>query len=112
MMSSYRGTFYTGITNDLNHQVYEHRLELVPGFTKKYKVSKLVYWQATESLEFARARENQIEGWRRSKEVEPVETASPDWMNLANSWDERVPPPQALSPASGRKRVISRNPHT
>ena len=78
--------------------MYEHRHKLVPGFTKKYNVSKLVYWQGTESLESARAREKQIKGWRRSKKVELIETANPNWVDLADSWDERALPPQALRP--------------
>ena len=70
----------------------------MPGFTKKYNVSRLVYWQTTESLESARVREKQIKGWRRSKKVELIETANPNWMDLADSWDRRTSPPQALRP--------------
>ena len=69
IMSSYKGTLYTGVTNDLERRVYEHRHKVVPGFTKKYNVSRLVFWQASESLESARAREKEIKGWRRSKKV-------------------------------------------
>ena len=98
IMSSYRGTLYTGVTNDLNRRAYEHRHKLVPGFTKKYNVSRLVYWQATESLESAKVKEKQIKGWRRSKKVELIEAENPDWMDLADSWDEGAPPPQALRP--------------
>ncbi len=88
IMCSYRRTLYTGVTDDLNRRVYEHRHKLVPGFTKRYNVSSLVFWQASECLESARAREKQIKGWRRSKKVELIETENPNWMHLADSWDE------------------------
>ena len=104
IMSSYRGTLYTGVTNNLNRRVYEHRHKLVPGFTRRYNVSRLVYWQATTSLESARAREKQIKGWRRSKKVELIETENPHWMDLADSWDECAPHPRPFVPKrdSGR----------
>ena len=79
------------------------------GFTKKYNVSKLVYRQATDSLESARAREKQIKGWLRSKKVELIETENPRWVDLAYSWEEGTPPPQALRPAAGL-RETSRKP--
>ena len=62
IMSSYKGTLYTGVTNDLERRVYEQRHKMVPGFTKKYNVSRLVFWQASESLESARAHEKEIKG--------------------------------------------------
>ena len=83
IMSSYRGTLYTGVTNDLERRVYEHRHKLVPGFTEKYNVSRLVFWQASESLESARAREKEIKGWRRSKKVVLIEELNPYWSDLS-----------------------------
>ena len=84
IMSSYKGTLYTGVTNNLERRTYEHRHKLVPGFTKKYNVSRLVFWQASESLESARAREKEIKGWRRSKKVELIEQLNPYWSDLAS----------------------------
>ena len=98
IMSSYRGTLYTGVTNDLERRVYEHRHKLVPGFTEKYNVSRLVFWQASESLESARAREKEIKGWRRSKKVELIEEPNPYWSDLSTRWIEDSQPPQALRP--------------
>ena len=102
IMSSYKGTLYTGVTNDLERRVYEHRHKLVPGFTKKYNVSRLVYWQASESLESARAREKEIKGWRRSKKVELIEELNPYWSDLAHVWTKDSQPPQALRPDQNR----------
>ena len=101
-MSSYKGTLYTGVTNDLERRVYEHRHKVVPGFTKKDNVSRLVFWQASESLESARAREKEIKGWRRSKKVELIEELNPYWSDLASLWTEDSQPPQALRPDQNR----------
>lgn len=60
IMTSYRGTLYTGITNDLTRRVYEHRHKLVEGFTSKYNVTKLAYYEATTDVQSAIAREKQI----------------------------------------------------
>ena len=60
IMSSYQGTLYIGMTNDLYRGAYEHRHKLVPGFTQKYNVSKLVYYEETSSVESAITREKQI----------------------------------------------------
>ena len=72
------------MTNNLERRTYEHRHKLVPGFTKKYNVSRLVFWQASESLESARDREKEIKGWRRSKKVELIEQLNPYWSDLAS----------------------------
>ena len=75
----------------LHHEQLERKL--IPGFTKKYNVSRLVFWQASESLESARAREKEIEGWRRSKKVELIEELNPYWSDLARLWTEDSEPP-------------------
>ena len=101
IMSSYRGTLYTGVTNDLARRVYEHRHKLADGFTKKYDVSKLVYYEATDDVGSAIAREKQIKGWLRKKKVALIESMNPKWVDLADGWFEDPPPPQALRFAQG-----------
>ena len=86
MMASLRGTLYVGITNDLIRRVYEHRNKLVPGFTAKYNVSKLVYFESTDDVTSAIAREKQIKAWRRSKKVTLLEYVNPYWNDLASEW--------------------------
>ena len=83
IMSSYRGTLYAGVTSDLARRVYEHRHKLVDGFTKKYNVSKLVYYESTNDIKSAIAREKQIKGWLRSKKVALIESLNPRWKDLA-----------------------------
>ena len=77
---------YIGVTNDLQRRVYEHRQELVEGFTKKYHVHKLVYYEHTGDVKAALAREKQLKGWRREKKEALVETMNPDWNDLSETW--------------------------
>ena len=86
IMSSHRGTLYIGVTNDLMRRVYEHRHKLVNGFTKKYNVSKLVYYEATNDVKSAIAREKQIKGWIRRKKIALIESLNPHWTDLAEEW--------------------------
>jgi putative endonuclease len=73
---------YTGVTNDLQRRVYEHREKLVPGFTKKYNVYKLVYYEMTESIEAAIKREKQIKGGSRRKKIDMIQGMNPQWRDL------------------------------
>ena len=77
---------YIGVTNDLQRRAYEHRQELVEGFTKKYHVHKLVYYEHTGDVKAALAREKQLKGWRREKKEALVETMNPDWNDLSETW--------------------------
>ncbi len=87
IMASYRGILYTGITNDLARRVYEHRSKVVDGFTKKYNVSKLVYYEATQDVMSAIAREKQIKGWVRIKNTSLIDTINPYWRDLSEDWE-------------------------
>jgi putative endonuclease len=73
---------YTGVTNDLQRRVYEHREKLVEGFTKKYNVYKLVYFEDTESIEAAIKREKQLKGGSRRKKIDLIESMNPKWEDL------------------------------
>ena len=88
IMSSHQGTLYIGITNDLYRRAYEHSHKLVPGFTQKYDVSKLVYYEETSSVESAITRGKQIKGWRRDRKAKLVASSNPYWVDLAESWYE------------------------
>jgi len=73
---------YTGVTNDLTRRVYEHKAELVEGFTKKYHVDKLIYYEASREVESAISREKQIKGGSRGKKIRLIETINPKWKDL------------------------------
>lgn len=73
---------YTGVTNNLERRVREHRSRLVPGFTNKYNLTKLVYFEQGPDIRSAIAREKQIKGWIRAKKNDLVETVNPRWIDL------------------------------
>ena len=73
---------YIGVTNDLARRVYEHKNKMVDGFTKKYNVSKLVYFEQTTDVYSAISREKQLKKWSRQKKNNLVETANPTWEGI------------------------------
>jgi putative endonuclease len=80
------GTLYTGITSDLEKRVYQHKQKLADGFTKRYNVDRLVYYEETTDIEVALEREKEIKGWRRSKKISLIESINPTWKDLAEDW--------------------------
>jgi putative endonuclease len=89
IMANRSRTLYTGVTNNLQRRVYEHKQKLVEGFTKKYNITRLVYYESTNDINAAIAREKQIKGWLRSKKVSLIESINPDWGDLSMDWFER-----------------------
>jgi putative endonuclease len=83
IMTNHSGTLYTGVTNNLERRVYEHKHELVPGFTSKYNITKLVYYEEGNDVNAALAREKQIKGWIRSKKIELINSLNPEWQDLS-----------------------------
>ena len=80
IIASRSKTLYTGVTNDLVRRVYEHKNELVAGFTKRYKITKLVYYEATNDPRSAVNRERHIKGWlRKKKKIDLKESMNPGW---------------------------------
>jgi len=75
-------TLYIGVTNDLERRLFRHRQRLLPGFTSKYKLDRLVYYETTPNVLAAIARERQIKGWTRRKKIALIESANPLWRNL------------------------------
>jgi len=86
IMTNKSRTLYTGVTNDLERRVYEHKQKLVPGFTSKYNITRLVYFETTEDIRAAIEREKQIKGWLRSKKVALIESENPEWRDLSVGW--------------------------
>lgn len=79
---------YVGMTNNLDRRVYEHKNKLVEGFTKKYNVSKLVYFETTNDVMAAIEREKQIKKWRREKKDQLVIGVNPEWNDLSSGVSE------------------------
>ncbi len=86
ILTSPTGTLYTGVTNDLKRRVYEHKHKLLEGFTKKYNITRLVYYEETSDVQTALAREKKIKGWLRSKKIELIESVNPKWTDLSQGW--------------------------
>ena len=83
VLASSTGTLYVGMTSDLVRRIYEHKQKLIPGFTVKYGVDRLVYFEHTHDVTAAIAREKQIKGWNRKKKLALVAMKNPDWRDLA-----------------------------
>ena len=78
---------YIGITNNLRRRMYEHKNKLVDGFTKKYNVNKLVYYEQTTDVRAAIAREKEIKKWRREKKDKLVMSMNSEWKDLSLEWE-------------------------
>ena len=77
------GTLYIGVTNDLKRRIYEHKNNLIDGFTKKYGVKILVYYDMTENIESAITREKQFKKWNREWKIRLIEENNPKWEDLS-----------------------------
>jgi len=82
LASRRKGTVYVGVTNDLAKRVWQHKQGLVEGFTKRYGVRTLVWYEQTESIEAAIVREKQIKNWNRDWKIELIEASNPEWKDL------------------------------
>ena len=85
-MTNRSRTLYTGVTNNIERRVWEHRNKLIKGFTKKYNITFLVYYETTPDIKTALSREKQIKGWRREKKIKLIEEMNPEWNDLSERW--------------------------
>lgn len=82
MASKRNGTLYIGVTNNVARRAYEHKNGLLEGFTKKYKIDNLVYYESTENIESAIIREKQLKKWNRQWKINLIERDNPEWNDL------------------------------
>ena len=82
LASKQNGTLYIGVTNDIARRIYEHKNNLLEGFTKMYKVHSLVYFEEHESIDDAIQREKQLKKWNRKWKLELIEKHNPEWKDL------------------------------
>jgi putative endonuclease len=82
LASKRNGTLYIGVTNDLIKRIYEHKNDLVDGFTKKYRVHMLVYFEQTNDIRTALQREKRLKKWNRKWKIELIEKSNPKWLDL------------------------------
>ncbi|HEV2671759.1 MAG TPA: GIY-YIG nuclease family protein [Gemmatimonadales bacterium] len=83
VLASRSRVLYIGVTNDLARRLNEHKQGLIPGFTQKYRVNRLVYFEQFSDIRDAIAREKQIKGWVRARKVELIEARNRTWEDLA-----------------------------
>jgi putative endonuclease len=83
IMTNRTRTLYIGMTNDLERRVMKHKQKLIPGFTSKYNISTLVWYQDFDDVEQAISAEKTIKAWRREKKVALIEEMNPEWADLA-----------------------------
>ena len=82
LSSKPRGTLYIGVTSDLIKRIWEHKNDLVSGFTKKYSVHQLVYYELHETMDSANLREKQLKKWNRIWKIRLIEESNPEWKDL------------------------------
>jgi putative endonuclease len=110
-------TLYIGVTSDLLRRLSEHRLKLVPGFTQKYNVSMLAYYEVFPNASSAFAREKQLKVWTRAKKLKLIEAVNPHWQDLTASLRDMPASPAHSSQIlreytqdDGGCNLLSRNP--
>jgi len=86
IMANASRTLYTGVTNNLERRLLEHRRKLIPGFTSQYNINRLVHLEVFGDIRAAIAREKQIKGWLRIKKIALIESANRDWKDLSDGW--------------------------
>jgi len=86
ILTNKSGTLYTGVTNNLVRRVFEHKNQMVDGFTKRYNLKYLVYYEATNDVHEAIAREKQIKGWLRAKKLQLINSVNPAWKDLSEEF--------------------------
>jgi len=83
-MTNKSGTLYLGVTNNLSRRVTEHSQSIIKGFSEKYRIKKLVYYETFTDVREAIVREKQLKRWRREKKIELIEKVNPEWKDMLN----------------------------
>jgi putative endonuclease len=86
IMGSSSGTLYIGVTSNLHKRVFQHKFHHYEGFTARYEVVRLLYWESYDDVHKALAREKQLKGWARAKKIALFERRNPHWKDLASEW--------------------------
>jgi len=86
ILGSLSGTLYIGMTSNLHARVFAHKFHRREGFTDRYGIERLLYWESFDELSKAINREKQLKGWRRSKKIPLIESLNPHWVDLARDW--------------------------
>jgi putative endonuclease len=90
ILTSRTGTLYVGITGYLGTRILHHKIDSIEGFTQKYQVHRLVYYESYQYVQTAIRREKQLKGWRREKKIALIEKMNPRWQDLAENWGREM----------------------
>ena len=90
ILTSRTGTLYIGITGYIDSRISQHKMDSVEGFTQKYKVHRLVYYETFGYVLNAIRREKQLKGWRREKKIALIEKSNPRWQDLSENWGREM----------------------
>ena len=83
ILTNKSGTLYIGVTNSLEHRLYQHKTKMSKSFTSRYNINKLVYYEETDDVTAAIAREKQLKKWNRAKKITLIEKLNPKWLDLS-----------------------------
>ena len=86
IMTNKSGTLYVGMTNNIKERTLQHKNKLVDGFTKKYNIERLLYYETFSDVYSAIVREKMIKGWLRKKKIDLINTVNPNWDDLSEDW--------------------------
>ncbi|MFH1078023.1 MAG: GIY-YIG nuclease family protein [Patescibacteria group bacterium] len=86
IMSNQAETLYIGVTNDLERRTREHKMKMIPGFTSRYNLTKLVYFEMTSSIEEAIKREKELKGWKRCRKLDLIRSVNINMNDLSAGW--------------------------
>jgi putative endonuclease len=100
IMSSQRRVLYIGVTSKLERRVFQHKGHFFGGFTAKYNVSNLVYFERYSNVYRAIGREKELKGWLRQKKLSLIESTNPNWKDLSYGWYQKINLPQFGPPRS------------
>ena len=90
ILTSRSGTLYTGVTGYLGTRIMQHKIDSIEGFTKKYQVHRLVFYETYQNVQTAIRREKQLKGSRREKKIKLIKQTNPRWQELAESWGREM----------------------
>jgi putative endonuclease len=103
ILASPSRTLYVGVTGNLERRVHEHKHKLVPGFTSKYGVTRLVHMETFSNIDDAISREKELKSWRRDKKIALIAKHNPRWWDLSHGWYDDSPMPGTRTAASTRR---------
>ena len=90
LASKIRGTLYIGITNDLQRRIFEHKTGIKKGFTQKYQINRLVYFETFQSVKEATNREKNLKKWKRDWKIRLIEEENKKWLDLSYNWYDDI----------------------